>query len=265
MNEDRWRDATAYDRYMGRWSRLLAVEFLSWLKVPQAANWLEIGCGTGALTSAILQGAGPGSLTACDTAEDFVRYCAANIPDANLTVAAATIDALPRRAGGYDAVVSSLVLNFLPDPVEGLARMRETCAQHGCVAACVWDYSEGMEFLRLFWDAAVSLDPEARVQHEGIRFPLCQRAPLRAAFLQAGLEDVVVEALTIRTRFPSFDDYWQPFVNGPGPAPTYVASLSDAHREELAQLLRARLPQAGSGTIDLPARAWAAKGVRGAH
>lgn len=264
MNDDRWRDAAAYDRFMGRWSRLLGLEFVTWLRLPPAASWLEIGCGTGSLTTAILETARPASVTACDTAEDYVRYCAENLRYDNLEVVAATIDALPRRARGYDAVVSSLVLNFLPDPVAALARMREACAPGGCVAACVWDYSEGMEFLRLFWEAAVALDPRAEAQHEGVRFPLCQSGPLRTAFLEAGLDGVVVEALTIRTRFADFDDYWTPFVNGPGPAPAYVASLPESHREELAGRLRALLPRTGSGRIELQARAWAARGFRSA-
>jgi SAM-dependent methyltransferase len=264
MNDDRWRDAAAYDQYMGRWSRGLALKFVAWLGVRPAASWLEIGCGTGSLTSAILESARPGAVTACDTAADFVSYCAASLRSDRLDVVAATLDALPRRPLGYDAVVSSLVLNFLPDPVEGLARMREACAPNGCVAACVWDYSEGMEFLRLFWEAAVALDPRAIAHHEGVRFPLCQAGPLRAAFVESGLESVEVEALTVRTRFASFDDYWTPFTNGPGPAPTYVASLPESRREELAGLLRDRLPRSDGGRIDLLARAWAARGLRGA-
>jgi ubiquinone/menaquinone biosynthesis C-methylase UbiE len=246
---------------MGRWSRLLAAEFLAWLEVAPGANWLEIGCGTGALTSAILESAKPASVTACDTAADFVRYCASNLRHPDCVVVTATTDTLPRREPGYDVVASSLVLNFLPDPVAGLARMREVCATHGCVAACVWDYSEGMEFLRLFWDAAMSLDPRSKALDEAVRFPLCRAEEMRSAFLRAGLERVAIESLTVPTRFASFDDFWLPFVDGPGPAPTYVASISETRRSELAALLRVRVPQGPDGEIHLRARAWAAKGL----
>src|SRR5512143_2411695 len=212
MPDDRWQDAAAYERYMGRWSRPLARKFVGRLGIPPGANWLEIGCGTGALTIAICELAAPGAVIACDTSADYVEYCREHLRFPRLEIAAATLEALPELAAGHDAVVSSLVLNFLPEPVAALARMRDACAPGGCVAACVWDYAEGMEFLRLFWDAAVALDPEARALHEGSRFPLCKPGALRSAFRDAGLESVEVAPLTVSTPFGSFDDYWGPFI-----------------------------------------------------
>ena len=262
MPEDRWRDAAAYDRYMGRWSRLLALDFLSWLDLPPGSGWLEIGCGTGALTRAICEAASPRSVTACDTAADYVAFCRERLRHPSLTVVAAGTDALPTRPGGYDAVVSSLVLNFLPDPVAALARMRDLCAPGGCVAACVWDYAVGMEFLRIFWDVAVELDPDAGPLHEGTRFPLCRPEALRAAFAAAGLGSVEVVPLTIPTRFVGFEDFWAPFADGPGPAPSYVAALDERRRRRLAERLRSRLGAAGGRPITLEARAWAARGHR---
>jgi SAM-dependent methyltransferase len=262
MPNDRWEGGAAYDRYMGRWSRALAPEFVAWLGVPRGAKWLEIGCGTGSLTAAICELAGPASVLACDVSRDYVRYCRERLKFAALTVVEAQPDRLPDVTSGCDAVVSSLVLNFLPDPGAALAQMREACSPAGCVAACVWDYSQGMEFLRLFWDAAVALDAAAAPLDEGRRFPLCEPGALRAAFTGAGLRSVEVAPLSVRTEFASFEDYWEPFVDGPGPAPTYVSSLAAASQQRLAEALRARLAKLGDYPIQLRARAWAVKGFR---
>jgi trans-aconitate methyltransferase len=263
MRNHRWEDGAAYERFMGRWSRLLAEQFVSWLAVPRRSDWLEIGCGTGSLTSAICQFANPRHVTACDTSLDFVDFCREHLRHPDLRVVVASTDALPPHRSGYDVVASNLVLNFLPEPVDALKRMRGVCTPHGIVAACVWDYAEGMEFLRVFWDAAVALDSDAIGFHEGVRFPLCNPEALRSAFAAAGLEAVEVTPLVIRTPFASFDDYWAPFVAGPGPAPTYLASLSAKRQEALADRLRTDIGASGH-PIQLAARGWAVRGLRGA-
>ncbi len=260
MPGDRWADATAYDRFMGRWSRALARDFVAWLGMPPGASWFEIGCGTGALTAAICELGEPGAVLACDTAPDFVRTCRERLDHPALTVVAAEPERIPPGAAGHDVVVSSLVLNFLPDPVRALTEMRDACVPGGRVAACVWDYAEGMELLRIFWDAAVALDPAARGLHEGFRFPLCRPEALRDAFAAAGLGAVDVAAITVPTEFESFADYWEPFVAGPGPAPTYVSALTAAARRRLADRLRADLAARGGDRIRLRARAWAVRG-----
>lgn len=260
--DDGWHEAAAYETFMGRWSRPLASRFLSWLGLPRGSHWLEVGCGTGALTSAIVEQGSPASLTACDTSPSFVAHCSAAFRRPDVTVLVAGPGALPRHDGGYDAVVSSLVLNFLPDPVSALGEMHELCVPGGCVAACVWDYSDGMEFLRVFWDEAVALDARATAFSEGVRFPLCRPDALHAAFSRARLEDVTVSTLTVPTRFATFDDYWEPFGAGVGPAPSYLTSLDPARRGELESRLRSRLARPGTGSIALSARAWAVRGRR---
>jgi hypothetical protein len=160
---------------------------------------------------------------------------------------------------GYDVVASSLVLNFISDPVAALRDMRSLAADGGTVGACVWDYAGGMEFLRRFWDAAVALDPAARQSDEGERFPICSPSGLQAAFREAGFSSVGVEALEVETRFQNFDDYWSPFVGGPGPAPGFLASLSAEGQRDLASRLEATLPRHNDGTITLTARAWASR------
>lgn len=260
--EDRWDSASSYEHFMGRWSRELAREFVDWLDVTPDGHWLEVGCGTGALTAGILAMGRPASVVATDASLQFVAQARTALPDDRVQFLAASADELPTRAAGYDVVVSSLVLNFLPNPTEALGRMRSLAGEDGVVAACVWDYSDGMEFLRRYWDAAVSLDPAARQHDEGERFPICTPSALEAAFRDAGLSPVEVDSIEIATRFESFDDYWRPFVGGPGPAPGYLASLPPQRQEELKDLLAATLPRDTDGSIALTARAWAARAER---
>ncbi|MFB3908901.1 MAG: class I SAM-dependent methyltransferase [Candidatus Eisenbacteria bacterium] len=259
---DRWADALAYDAFMGRWSRELGRAFVPWLGVPQARHWLEIGCGTGALTRSICELTDPTSVVATDLSETFVSHARVHFPDPRVQYAVASMATLPAWPSGYDAVASLLVLNFLPDPPAALGMMRDLSAAGGTVGACVWDYADGMGMLRYFWDVAVELDPSVRELDEGVRFPICSRSVLEAAFRGAGLSRVQVEPLEIEMQFPSFEDYWRPFVGGTGPAPSYLSSLGVEHRGVLARRLQRRLPRARDGSISLPARAWAARGRR---
>lgn len=256
---DLWESASAYDRFMGRWSRELARAFVLWLGVSPDRHWLEVGCGTGALTSAILELGHPASVVATDSSEPFVGHTRAAVSDRRVEFLVASADTLPARPSGYDVVVSSLVLNFLPDPRAALRDMGSLAAAGGTVAACVWDYAGGMEFLRRFWDAAVALDPAANQYDEGERFPICSPSGLEAAFREAGFTGVGVESLEVETDFQNFDDYWTPFVGGPGPAPGYLASLPAQRQRDLASRLKTTLPRNKDGTIALKARAWASR------
>jgi trans-aconitate methyltransferase len=256
---DLWESASAYERFMGRWSRQLARVLVTWLGVPPGHHWLEVGCGPGALTSGILEIGHPASVVATDSSEQFIAHARAALPDHRVQFLTASADELPTRAGGYDVVVSSFVLNFIPDPTAALRAMRLLAADHAIVTACVWDYAGGMEFLRRFWDAAVELDPAARQYDEGERFPICSPSGLEAAFRQAGFSRIAVEALEVATRFQDFDDYWSPFVGGPGPAPGYLSSLSAQRQQDLASRVAATLPRNEDGAIALTAKAWAAR------
>lgn len=259
---DLWESAGAYERFMGRWSRDLARAFVLWLDIPAGRRWLEVGCGTGALTSRILEIGLPASVVSTDPSQQFIAHARAAQPDDRVDFLVASVDELPSKTAGYDVVVSSLVLNFLPDPTKAIREMRSLAAEDGVVGACVWDYAGGMEFLRRFWDAAVELDPAARQHDEGERFPICSPSALDAAFREAGFTHVGVEALEVATRFRDFDDYWMPFVGGPGPAPGYLASLPDRKQQDLARRLSATLPRHEDGSIALKARAWAARAER---
>ena len=250
-----------YERYMGRWSRRLAPRFLDWLALPTRLAWVDVGCGTGALAAAILDRCEPREVTGVEPSEGF-RTMAAPLHGRRATVPAADAPALPLADAACDAVVSGLVLNFVPDTGAALREMGRVAGPGGTVAAYVWDYADGMQMLKRFWDVAASLDPAAVPMHEGARFPLCHPVALRRAFEDARLADVDVGPLDLATRFADFDDYWQPFLGGQGPAPAYVASLDDDRRTRLCAALKAALPHADDGSITLDARAWAVRGTR---
>jgi SAM-dependent methyltransferase len=255
-----WGDGSAYERYMGRWSRPVAAQFVRWLAVPDDGAWLDVGCGSGALSQTVLASARPRLVVGCDQSSAYTTFAASQTADRRARFVVAELPDLPRTDDGFDAVVAGLVLNFLPAPLDGLRAMAARARRGGIVAVYVWDYAEGMQWLRVFWDAAGALDPSTRPLDEGVQFPLCRPAPLRQLFERAGLSDVQVEALTVPSVFRDFGDYWEPFLGGQGPAPAYVAGLPAEGQARLRDLIQSRLPLASDGTIHLTARVWAAKG-----
>ncbi len=203
--------------------------------------------------------AAPAVVAGVDSSEGFLATARANLGrSAQLRVADAR--ALPFGDGEFDAVVSGLVLNFVPEPNTAVREMRRVTAGGGMVAGYVWDYAAGMEMMRYFWDAAVAFDAAAESLDEGIRFPLCQPGPLTELFVTAGLADVTTHAVEIPTSFSDFDDYWTPFLGAQGPAPGYLAGLSRERRTRLRERLREVVPTSADGSIHLTARAWAVAG-----
>jgi SAM-dependent methyltransferase len=251
---DVWASGEAYEPYVGRWSRLVAAEFVDWLDLPADRRWLDVGCGTGALSSVIAARCEPAAVLGVDPSEAYVAWAAAHVEDRRVRFAVADATHLP--AGPFDAVVSGLVLNFVPDA----AAMRDA-APHGLVAAYVWDYAGRMELMRHFWDAAVALDSAAEELDEGVRFPICHPDRLEAVWRDAGLSDVASRPIDVPTVFRDFDDYWSPFLGGQAPAPGYAMSLTEQRRAALRELIRERLPVAGDGSISLIGRAWAVRGA----
>lgn len=258
-----WAVGDAYEAYVGRWSRRVAEGFLVWLDVPGGLRWLDVGCGTGALTAAVLAVADPAVVVGVDTSEGFLASARARVVDGRSTFRVGDAQSLPVPAGGFDAVVSGLALNFVPDPDRAAAEFARVTASGGVAAAYVWDYAEGMAMMRCFWDAATALDPAVEELDEGRRFPLCGPEPLRRLWEDAGLDRVRVQAVEVPTVFSDFDDYWGPFLGGQGPAPAYAMSLTEEHRDALRELVRGRLPSGPGGSIPLTARAWAVRGVAG--
>ena len=257
---DTWAAGKLYEPYVGRWSRLVAKNFLAWVDAPPNLDWLDVGCGTGALTELILQQTRPRTVKGMDPSAGFVEHAKAHITDARATFDVADAQSLSFESGQIDAAVAGLVLNFVPKPSHAVREMARAVRPGGVVAAYVWDYAGKMELMRYFWDAAVELDGAAFELDEGRRFPLCQPNPLTELFTQAGLREVQVLPIDVPTKFRDFDDYWTPFLGGQAPAPGYAMSLSEARRGELGDRIRAKLPIASDGSINLIARAWAVRG-----
>lgn len=259
MTTPGWTDAEAYERYIGRWSAPVAERFLARLALPPGLRWLDVGCGTGVLTRAVLAAAAPAVITGVDRSAALVEHArGATGPPAQFHVGDAA--ALPLPDDAVDVTVSGLVLNFVSDPAAAMAEAVRVTAPVGTVAAYVWDYSGGMELLRRFWDAAIAVDPAASRFDEGIRFPLCRPEPLEILWTATGLADVAVGEVDVDTVFADFDDLWTPFLGAVGPAPSYLAALTPTHQARLREHLRDSVDPRSDGTVHLRARAWTVRG-----
>ena len=245
---------------MGRWSRPVAREFLEWLGVPRHRDWVDVGCGTGALSGAILEAAEPSELAGVDPSEAFIAAAKLRLGDGpDLRVGDAQW--LPFADQQFDAAVSGLALNFVPDPALAVAELRRVTKVGGMVAAYVWDYAGGMQMIKSFWDVVVAMDPLSSHLHEATLFPLCDPLRLEILFRDAGLVGAAVTGLEIPTIFKGFHDFWDPLLGGQGPAPSYVMSLTEEDRHRLRSALLESLPEI-DGRIALTARAWAVKALR---
>jgi SAM-dependent methyltransferase len=263
MRAGLWRNADAYEAYMGRWSRPVAEAALAWLRPPPERAWLDVGCGTGALTHAILGGAAPQEILGVDPSVEFLSTAAGQIADSRARFAVGDARALPAPDEAYDVVIAGLVLHFVPDPQPAVREMARTTRRGGTVAAYVWDFAGAGHFTGYLWQAATALDPAAAAQDPRTQFPICHPDPLAALFAGAGLHDVAVGPVVVPTVFRDFDAYWQPhLLAGSSPAQRYVASLGADQRTALRERLRATLPIADDGSIPLRGCLWAVRGTR---
>jgi SAM-dependent methyltransferase len=257
---DAWERGDPYEQYVGRWSRRVAPRFLAWLNVPRERSWLDMGCGTGALSAAILDLCSPSRVIGVEPSEGFLRKAKEQLAGrAQLRQGSAA--QIPLEDGAVDVAVSGLVLNFVPDARAALAELARATAAAGTIAAYVWDYSGKMDLMRHFWDAAVELDAGAAELDEGTRFPLCRPEALVELFSSARLDAIDTTAIDIDTPFARFADYWQPFLGGQGPAPAYAMSLDETARSRLRDRIRERMPLQADGSLALKARAWAVRGT----
>lgn len=257
---DTWGESSGYDDYMGRWSESMAREFLAWLRVAPDSAWVDIGCGTGALTATVVNEAAPLRVACVDPSIGFVEALRRRLGK-GVDARVGDAQALPFGDDSFDATVTGVALNFVPDPDAAMTEMRRVTRAGGVVAGYVWDYAEGMEMIRAFWDAAVALDPDSAHLDEATRFPICRPEPLRDLFESADLRAVEIASLEIPTVFRGFDDYWRPMLGDQGPAPTYVGSLDEHARHRLKVRLQSELPASSDGSIELQARAWAVRGT----
>jgi ubiquinone/menaquinone biosynthesis C-methylase UbiE len=245
---------------MGRWSKLMAPVFLDWLNFPDNMNWLDIGCGTGALSEAIFSKCKPNYLCCVDPSDQFLEKAKGkNSFKAEFLVGDAS--EIPLTSDTVDVVVSGLALNFFPDLPRAFSEMKRVLKENGTIAAYVWDYADRMDFLRIFWDAAHETDGNAIRFDEGIRFPICNVENLKDAFEKAGLTNIETSYLDIDTVFKSFDDYWNPFMGGQGPAPGYLALLNNNLQNKIKNTLLKKLPIYQDGSITILARVIADRGI----
>ena len=256
-----WASAGPYERYMGRWSRRVAAEFLDWISVAPGASWADVGCGTGSLARCILSSCNPRSVAGVDSSEGYLAEARCTVTDKRASFGFADATLLPWDKSSFDATVSGLVLNFVPDHRGMVGEMMRVTKPGGRVAAYVWDYARGMQMTRHFWDVVVSVNPLDSTLDQAERFPICQPGPLKSLFRSAGLRSVSVKALDIEMLFRDFDDYWSPFLGKQGAAPSYLASVDANTRERIRNLLQSRLVPAPDGSIALTARAWAVQGT----
>jgi len=252
-----------YDLLMGRWSRLLAPMFIRFANVKDGEHVLEVGCGTGSLTRALLETGPDVRITGIDGSAEYIAINREVSRDTRAKLEQGDAQALRFPDGNFDRTVSLLVMNFIPDATRAVMEMKRVTRAGGSVAAAVWDYGDGMEMLRHLWDEAAALDEVAVTRHEG-NMPLCRQGELAALWRDCGLTSVADAGLTIQTDFSSFDDYWGPFLTGVGPSGSYVRALDAATQATLRDRLCEKLTGGSNkAPFTLGARAWAVRGTVG--
>jgi SAM-dependent methyltransferase len=254
-------EAQAFERFMGRWSRSLAPQFVRFAAVRDGDTVLDVGSGTGALAGAVMSASPSSRVVGIDPSAAYVALAQAQQGSDRARFEVGDAQQLRFEDDVFDRTLSLLVVNFIPDARRALREMKRVTKPNGTVAAAVWDYGEGMEMLRAFWDEAVALAPSSAAKDER-HMPLCRRGDLATLWREEGLQDVVEEALIVDTRFASFDDFWMPFLDKQGPAGAYAASLPPAALDALRARLRDRLLGGDPDRpIALRARAWAVRGT----
>jgi SAM-dependent methyltransferase len=255
-------DAQAYDRFMGRWSRLVAPLLVDFADVPDSGRVLDIGSGTGSLAFAIAGKSARSQVTGIDPANEYIEYASRTNPfPERVSFQSGDAQQLDFPDAAFHASLSLLVFNFIPDPGKALQEVRRVTRPGGRITAATWDYGDGMRMLRVFWDAVVSLDPDAEKLDEK-NMPLCRAGELAKLWTQSGLRNVDEQPLEVTMRFKSFADYWDPFLLGQGPAGNYVRKIDTDRREALRADVRRRLSLANDDApFELPARVWAVRGT----
>jgi len=258
-----WDNTATYEAYMGRWSRPMGEAVLTWLAPPPKLRWLDVGCGTGALTQAILDEAEPSEIVAIDPSADFVTTAMGQIADPRVRFKVGDAQALPVAEGAYDVVVAGLVLHFVPDPLAAVLEMARAACGGGALVAYIWNSTGERQFTRYLWEAAIGLDSTAAAQDPGRHTPLGHPEPLAALFAKAELRKVTVQEVVVPIVFRDFDDYWLPLLmNGSSPAQRYVMSQGEDARAALRGQLHATLPIADDGSISMLGRVWAVRGTK---
>jgi SAM-dependent methyltransferase len=249
-----------YERFMGRWSRQLAPEYIAFAGVKNGDRVLDVGTGTGSLASVLEATMTSSEIVGVDPSEGFISYAKKNAKSDRTHFETGDAQALRFQDSSFDQTMALLVMNFIPDHNKAIGEMRRVTRPQGVVSACVWDYDAGMQMLRFFWDEAVALDPAIEPKDER-HMKLSREGQLGELWNSAGLVNVQQKPVSIDQAYESFDDYWGPFLKGAGPGGAYVVSLSDERRRELETRIRKRLlGNRGDGPFVLKARAWCVRG-----
>lgn len=244
--------ATAYDRFMGRYSIPLATHFAAFAGLADGQRALDVGCGPGALTAQLVRLLGPAAVAAVDPSESFIEAARARHPGVRVDLASA--EQLPFADHVFDAVLAQLVVHFMADPVAGLTEMRRVTRPGGTVAACVWDFAGGQGPLGVFWSAARTLDPGAETEED---LAGAREGHLEELFEVAGLREIEATLLSVEVEHATFAEWWEPFTLGVGPAGAHTSALDPDRQAELRELCRSRLP---AEPFAVSASAWAARG-----
>src|SRR5688500_10230853 len=224
-SENKFDNATAYELYVGRWSRKVAQIFIDWLAVPTGSTWLDVGAGTGILSDVILQQTSPAKVVGVDTAAAFIQLARERVKDARAEFHVGDAVQLDLSDTDFDVAVAGLVLNFIASPQSAVNNMARLVKPGGLVAAYVWDYADKMEMMRHFWGAAIHIDPSAAELDAGKLFTICRPGPLTELFEGVGLQDVAFIPIDIQTVFSDFDDFWLPFLEAQGSVSKYLRGL----------------------------------------
>jgi ubiquinone/menaquinone biosynthesis C-methylase UbiE len=259
---DKFSNAKSYESYVGRWSRLVAQQFIAWLNIASGRDWLDMGAGTGVLTQVILREASPAKVVGVDLSPEYIEFAREHVRDDRVEWRVGDAGNIAFESPQFDVSVAGLVLNFLPSPQQAVKSMTQAVRIGGTVAAYVWDYGGQMEMMRHFWDAAIKIDPAAREMDAGQRFTIAQPDNLRSLFQSMDLKAVEVIPIDIQTQFKDFEDYWLPFLGAQGSVSKYLRGLNDETRTALRDQLQRQLPTTDDGGIPLIARAWAVKGKK---
>lgn len=254
-----WNDAVGYENYVGHWSRSLAPRFLAWLAVPHQRAWLDVACGTGALTAAILEHCNPAEVVGLDSSADYLAAAQEKTRDPRVRFLAGDATALPFPSTCFDVALSGLALNFIPHS-RALTEQHRVVRPGGIIAAYVWDYAGGYEFARRFWDAALAIDPRAATFDPGRKATICSQQNLQEALETAGCAEVQTCVLDGTGEFPSRDAYWHAFDGRQGSTSEYLSLLSDEERSRLQASFLSTL--SSQGPVTLKIRAFAVKGIR---
>jgi len=252
--------SAGYERFMGRWSQLLAPRFIAFAGIKNGQRVLDVGTGTGSVAASV-EVSMPGSeIIGIDPSQAFIAYAQKNAKSARAQFEVGDAQVLKFRDASFDQTLALLVMNFIPDHNKAIAEMRRVTRPQGTVSACVWDYDAGMQMLRFFWDEAIALDPAIEPKDER-HMKLSHQGQLGDLWKKAGLVNVQEAPLVIDQAFSSFNDYWEPFTKGAGPGGAYVVSLSQDRRQLLEARMRKRLlGDRQDGPFTLTARAWCVRG-----